>query len=325
MHCATFQHCADTVVTFINATKHTLLIGVCWFTHPAIYSALKHANARKVQIKLVLNYDQINFHPKGLDFEDLEKFGALVFGYTGPGLLHHKFAVSDNCRVLTGSFNWTQTNQCDHLVILNDAALAAQFKVAVDNISAKCLRLIELRQVQPRQISFAHLYRPALWSVHDLRKGVISGANVWIVLAKTEQDWQQWIGNQRHILPYKSKGPLRMDQDVWDEQSFRNGLLSSAFSQAVRNILIRYCLRLQMGDILVSVSVTGNLLGVGIVGAGPELNSEMPNVVSRFVQWLVVNDSAAEINTVRTPMPTTPIARHKGSALALISILEKLL
>lgn len=127
MHYATFQNCDQTVISFFDTAQNSLLVGMCWFTHPVIFQSVQRACARKVSVKIMLDYDHINFQPRGLDFGALEKAGAIVMGFTGPGLLHYKFAIADGCRVLSGSYNWTRTEQYDHLAVVLDADLAAQF------------------------------------------------------------------------------------------------------------------------------------------------------------------------------------------------------
>ena len=36
MHNANFQNCAESVIAFIDATQSTLIVGICWLTHPLI-------------------------------------------------------------------------------------------------------------------------------------------------------------------------------------------------------------------------------------------------------------------------------------------------
>jgi hypothetical protein len=324
MHNSTFQNCAATTIAFIDSARSSLSVAICWFTHPAIFNAVRDACSRNVRVKIVLDYDHINFHPRGLDFTALEKAGATVLGYTGPGLLHYKFAVADSCCLLTGSYNWTRAEQCDHLTIIQDPALAAQFSTALAEITAQCQPLAQLRNIPPRQISFSQLYRPTLWSIHDLRKGVVSGAKTWLVVSKTGQEWQRWTSTQRHCLPVKCSVSPWVSAEVWDEQSFRRWLLIPSIRPATRQLLTRYCLRVQQGDILIALTPTGALLGAGIVGAAPEILAEMPEVISRFVQWLMLKESPDE-NALKFPNLKGGITRYKGSALELIAAMESLI
>jgi PLD-like domain len=321
MHTAHFENCAENVIAFIDAAQSTLIAGICWFTHPQIFQALHKALARNVKLSLLLNYDHINFQPRGLDFRALEKAGATVLAYPGPGLLHHKFAVADGCRVLTGSFNWTRAAQCDHVVIVQDMDLARQLIQGFEEMSAKCRPLAQMRELPPRQLSFSQLYQPSLWSLHDLRRRVVSGAKTWMVIAKTPRDWDLWRHQQRHVLPLKIMSANWPGADMLDEPAHRQWLASAPMRPAVRALLTRYCLRMRVGDVLVAASTTGNLLGAGIVGASAEWLADNPGKVSRFVQWLEPESTSLQLE-VKPQAQRSGIRRFCGSALELIAKME---
>ncbi len=135
-----FGKCAPTVVHFIRSANIDLAIAVCWFTHPDIFKALLGAAQRGVRIRLAINYDQVNFNAAGLDFAQLERTGATVLAFGGEVLLHAKFAVADGQKVLTGSFNWTRTDNLDCITVLENYATAAQFDAAFGEWPSSALR-----------------------------------------------------------------------------------------------------------------------------------------------------------------------------------------
>ncbi len=322
MHAASFENCSESVIAFIEASKSTLIAGICWFTHPLIFQALQKAIASKVQVKLLLDYDHINFQPRGLEFLALEKAGATIMAYAGPGLLHHKFAVADGCRVLTGSYNWTRAAQRDHVVIVHDMELARHFALAFEEMASRCQSLAQLRDILPRQLSFSQLYRPALWSLHDLRRHVVSGAKTWLVDAKTPQEWSRWLKQQRHSLPLKHLASNWPCTDIIDVPNLHHWLSATNLRPATRALLMRYGLRLRVGDVLVAVTAAGTLLGAGIVGSDAEILADNPEQVSRFVQWLELKDATAEL-IVKQPALRSGIRRYSGSALELIATMER--
>jgi len=321
MHASSFKNCAESVIAFLDTSKSTLIAGVCWFTHPLIFEALQKACARKIQVKLLLDYDHINFQPRGLDFLTLEKAGAAVMAYTGPGLLHHKFAVADGCRVLTGSYNWTRAEQLDHVVVVHDVDLAHQFTQAFAALASKCQPIAVLRNLQPRHLSFSQLYRPALWSMHDLRRSVVSGAKTWLVVAKTTQEWNHWHNHQRHSLSLKQVASNWPCTDILDEPTLRHWLAGTSLRPATRTQLTRYGLRLRIGDILVAATPLGTLLGAGIVGSDAEILADKPCLISRFVQWLPLDAPTIE-PLLKLPTLRSGIMRYHGSALELIAKME---
>ncbi len=315
MQTASFQHCADTVIAFIDAARTSLQVAICWFTHPLVFQALQRAAARNVHVTLLLDYDHINFQPLGLDFPALEAAGATVLAYPGPGLLHHKFAVADSCQVLTGSFNWTRTNQRDHVAVVQDMGLAAQFSAAFEVLANACRPLNELSLIPPRALSFAQLYQPNLWSVHDLRKHVLAGAKTWLSVAKTNQEWERWLHGQRHRVMAKNMRRHWPCADILDEPAFLHWLEGTVMRPATRAALRRYGLRLRAGELLVAASPSGAFLGIGVVGGDVELLAEKPGELSRFVQWL----ESDELFPLKMPTTRAGVMRFGGSALELIA------
>jgi hypothetical protein len=322
MHKATFQHCDTAVISFIETARFSLWVGICWFTHPLIFQTMLDACARGVSVSLMVNFDQVNFRFDGLDFKRLEAAGANVLAYIGRDLLHHKCAVADDCRVLTGSYNWTRAAQCDHVVIIQDSKLAVQFLQAMEDTVARCRRLAQLCNTQPKQVVFTQLYRPTLLNMQDLRKNVVSGAKTWLVVAKSSSEWQAWVYDQRHYFRAPI-GKIAWDTDgAWDEQRFRQWRLSTAIGPTAKRLINRYCLRVQMGDIFTAVHPAGTLLGTGVVGSDPELTSAIPPLISRTVPWLLLPQPSNE--QVQLPrIPKGGILPYKGSALALLATLER--
>lgn len=326
-----FHHCSVAVIDFVNTAQSSLKIGICWFTHPAIFEAVKNALSRNVQVHLALDYDHINFHPQGLDFTGLEKMGAVVLGYTGPGLLHYKLAIADDCRVLTGSYNWTRAEQQDYVLILQDTVLARQFTAAFEDIARACRTLPDLRNTPPRQLAFGQLYHPTLWSPQDLRKRIVSGAKTWLTLVENDKEWHYWLTQQTHALALKCAGSWPVG-DLWDPAAFREWLQTAPLSATTRHQLYRYCIRLQPGDVLIAVGRDGQTLGAGIVGGDPvsevvkdEAGTKKTGIsrfwISRFVQWLELPSARSrQVIVLPAGMRAGDIALFRGSALALISI-----
>lgn len=318
---ATFENCALTVVEFIDTARQTIEAGACWFTHPEIYGACLRACKRGVALKIVVNFDNVNFQPRGLDFGALEKAGAQIFAYPGPGLLHHKFAVADKNRVITGSYNWTRAEQLDHLALIEDPALAAQFSQALSAMAGKSLPLAGLAGKSPQQVSFQQLYKPVFWSLGTLRRQAVAGGKIWLTLVKTELEWRRWLTYQKHFMQLA----LNLEQPpatvIQDKRAFRIWMEAKALRPGARNALMRYCFRLKEGDILLALAPSATLWGCGIVGGGPEWTNAKRLEISRYVQWLAMKTPFAP-EALKSLSGRYGIKIYRGSALALIDSVE---
>ena len=315
MFLSVFHNCPAAVAQFIDQSTTSLQIAVCWFTHPGIFKTLKQAHQRGVKIDLVINYDQVNFSPQGLDFQNLLLSGATIYGYKGPGLMHHKLAVADGSKVLTGSFNWTRSEQNDHLLLIESPELALSFQEAFEAVVLKAVPLALLRDIPPNFVSFAQLHQPIIWSPNDIKKRVISGAKSWLAFFKSDQEWQQALSAQQYTLPTRHQCNLPTAAILNDPEALRLWLKNARMPGITRTRIARYCLRAKTGDIIVAMTFGGAFLGVGLLGSDPGLSEQ--GDICRFVPWLVKKDTCFDAATSgKRPVNFLPF---KGSVLALLS------
>lgn len=128
----------ENAVGFIAKTRKTLDVALYVLTEPSLFEALKEAKAiRDVAIRLLLD-------EQFLEAQDSISNGwaTLLVGIgieikvdRRGGLMHHKFAVSDNkvwgkYACLTGSFNWSKAASKinrENLVILRQRKAVTRF------------------------------------------------------------------------------------------------------------------------------------------------------------------------------------------------------
>lgn len=132
----THPFCKETV-DLINSTQSTLDMAVYdWNKIPEIMKALESAQKRNVKIRVI--YDKRtgdNYYPETEEFvktldnvrsDEIEGSKNLT-----SMLMHNKFIISDNKRVLTGSMNFSQTGlsgfNANNVVIINSPSLAQYY------------------------------------------------------------------------------------------------------------------------------------------------------------------------------------------------------
>ncbi len=105
-------------------------VDVCVFTitDDRIREAMLDAKRRGVAVRVISDNDKSM--DEGSDVEPLRRAGIEVRVDETEAHMHHKFAVFDGARLLTGSYNWTRSaaryNQ-ENVVITADASLVAAF------------------------------------------------------------------------------------------------------------------------------------------------------------------------------------------------------
>ncbi len=125
----------DVVSSEIEGAANTLDIAVYTFTAEPIRDAIIDAHARGVKTRVAIDEWATN----DAIASSLADEGVPVRrakGYNG-GIMHHKFIVVDEARVLTGSFNYTRSADeanDENLVLIANKVLAGQYTNAFSEV-----------------------------------------------------------------------------------------------------------------------------------------------------------------------------------------------
>lgn len=117
-------------LAFINGATQTLDVAIYCLNRQSIINALIARKNAGVRVRVVTETDYYNnaaYRPK---YQQLETAGITVVPDVGTALMHNKFIVADNARVLTGSYNFTndQTTKDKNMIItIASPALAAAY------------------------------------------------------------------------------------------------------------------------------------------------------------------------------------------------------
>jgi phosphatidylserine/phosphatidylglycerophosphate/cardiolipin synthase-like enzyme len=128
----------NAVLPFIAAARHTLDIGMFFYTDPRITAALQAAISRGVKVRMI--YDAIAASSPASQHRFLRSIGGSVAVENWGGKMHMKAAVIDGKHVITGSMNWTaagsSSNDENVILIRNSQKLATQLTAYFENLWA---------------------------------------------------------------------------------------------------------------------------------------------------------------------------------------------
>jgi len=133
---ATFENIEKQIIELIIESKELIQISVAWFTNKNLLGQLVEKVEEGCQVEVIISD---HFENKRLSFEKLIKTGGQVFTLsTRSGkFLHDKFAIFDNEKVVSGSYNWTYSAEYynhELLVISDDKILVKQFDIHFKNL-----------------------------------------------------------------------------------------------------------------------------------------------------------------------------------------------
>ena len=122
-HLPDFNHeCLQRVLAVIGEAKSSIHIALFTFTHPQILKALIKAKERGVALHMAIDfYSSHGASKKAIAALQKEKIFPLIS--LGGKLLHHKWALIDESKLLLGSANWTESafrSNEDCIFILHD-------------------------------------------------------------------------------------------------------------------------------------------------------------------------------------------------------------
>jgi len=121
--------CLEAIVEEIRYATKTINICVFTISDNRIADAIVYAHSKGVKIRVITDDDKS--FDLGSDVEKLAKEGIAVKMDSSPHHMHHKFAIFDEKKLLTGSFNWTRSateKNAENILITNNEKALALYK-----------------------------------------------------------------------------------------------------------------------------------------------------------------------------------------------------
>jgi len=101
------ESCLQAIQNQIRESKKQLLICVFTISDDRIANEIVAAHERGLPIRVITDNDKSL--DEGSDIARLSQAGVQVRMDTSPNHMHHKFMVTDQQAVITGSYNWTRS------------------------------------------------------------------------------------------------------------------------------------------------------------------------------------------------------------------------
>lgn len=151
------QNCTQQIVNVIDTTQKTLLIQAYQFTSPPISKAVVLAKRRGVDVKVILDKSQ---------YTQGKYCSAVFFAHEGvpvwidykPSIAHNKIMISDQARIITGSFNFSknaQEHNAENMLIITDPQLASKY---TRNFDRRLNSSVPLDGYNPKRKHKSHRY-----------------------------------------------------------------------------------------------------------------------------------------------------------------------
>lgn len=131
--------CLNRIVGLLRTARQNVDICVFTITDDRITSEILDTHSRKVAVRVITDNDKAN--DKGSDADRLARAGVPVRIDRTSNHMHHKFALFDDARLLTGSYNWTRSAASyneENLIVTGDQRLVGPFRQEFDKLWDAC-------------------------------------------------------------------------------------------------------------------------------------------------------------------------------------------
>lgn len=132
--------CLNILLSLINDAKKSVDICVFTISDNNIRDAILAAYARGICIRVITDNDKTE--DLGSDIYTLAKKGVNIRTDQTRHHMHHKFAIFDGRKLITGSFNWTRSASLynhENLVLLEDKDTVVEFGEEFEKLWAQFL------------------------------------------------------------------------------------------------------------------------------------------------------------------------------------------
>lgn len=125
---AYFDNIERQVINDLRGARVSILVAMAWFTNQRIADVLIEKYKEGLDVKVV-SFDDYTNSKFGVDLGEIPHKKVKV---PSGGIMHDKFCVIDNQKVLTGSYNWSEKAEkknVENVPVLYDDARASDYSV----------------------------------------------------------------------------------------------------------------------------------------------------------------------------------------------------
>lgn len=125
------QSCLPQILKYIDNAKSSIFLLGYSFTSKPLAAALIKAKNRGVVVRVVLDHSQKNQKPSLEAIKLLLAAKITIHLDYSVKIAHNKIIVIDDCNIITGSYNWSNSaefNNAENLVFIKSTAMTQKYK-----------------------------------------------------------------------------------------------------------------------------------------------------------------------------------------------------
>lgn len=123
------EECRQVITDQLSRALSSVDICIYTVSDNRITGEIVNCHNRKIKVRIITDDEKLN--DRGSDIRKLAAHGIETRVDNSPHYMHHKFAIFDNTKVVTGSYNWTRSaaeyNQ-ENLLLTDDKRAVSAYK-----------------------------------------------------------------------------------------------------------------------------------------------------------------------------------------------------
>ncbi len=128
------ENIEDIIIKNIRETKKELCIAVAWFTSENLMNELSNLKRRGIDIRVIISGDKKNTGRINKLISVCSRLKTAIIPRTGSkkynNLMHNKYCIIDNKKVIDGSYNWSYAARynLEHIIVIESTSVAKMYK-----------------------------------------------------------------------------------------------------------------------------------------------------------------------------------------------------
>jgi hypothetical protein len=167
---AYFNNISQQISNELIVADKTICLALAWFTNEILFELLMKKVRNGVMVELIVNNDHINNRYDGLDFNEFINLGGKFYFADSKRLMHNKFVIIDNNKLISGSYNWTynaEHRNNENIIITSNPNMIDQFNNEFNALKSNGflqLNKIQLKAVKTFEIDITNYLKDDYYS-----------------------------------------------------------------------------------------------------------------------------------------------------------------
>lgn len=130
------ENIEEAIINHIREAKKEICIAMAWFTSKDLMDEIGTLKRKGINIKIIISEAKDNNKNIYILSNVCSKLKIAIIPTKGKNLMHNKYCIIDNKKVIDGSYNWSKNakSNLEHIIVIESCKVAKMYKDSFDRI-----------------------------------------------------------------------------------------------------------------------------------------------------------------------------------------------